>query len=483
MEIKKDVIPFKTKANYGLGAFGLSLTAGLFSAWTLVYYIKIVRIDPLLWAFAWLIYLVWNAINDPLFGFLSDNTRTKYGRRMPFIMVCGPLMSISFVLLYLTPTESGQQWIFFIWLLVTLIAYDSFYTIVGLCFNSLMSELSIEPDERAKLNLCASIGGGLGISITYALPILLIQNVQPYSQNRPIFLTIVVVLAILGAVFISFTAFGIKERPELMPEKEEKLGLIKAIKTTLRNKGFLIFAIFNFMMTFVVITVMSVLPFYIQDVLQVSDDSLLASLPLIMYISFSLIGLPIGIFFNKKFGNKNAILYLSGAVIIGFIMVTLANDLVMASIAFAIIGLGFSGQTVLVYTLLADLIDKDELKTGIRREGMYFGTDALITKPAQSVSAAIAGIVFYLFAYNQNLKAGDSQPESAIFGIKLLIGLIPAIFIIIGMIVLWRYPLNPKSPEYMEMKKRVSILHEQKLNRCREKLACLKEEKEKIPKK
>jgi len=471
MEIKKDIIPLKTKAYYGLGSFGLQLTSGLFAAWTLLYYIKIVRIDPLLWALAWIIYLIWNAINDPLFGFISDNTRTKYGRRIPFIIVCGPLMAISFVFLYLTPTDS-EQWVYFIWLIVTLIAYDGFFTIVGLCFNALMSELSIEPDERAKMNLFASIGGGIGLSITYALPILFIQNVQPYSQNRPAFLMIVVVLAIFSVVFLSFTAFGIKERPELMPEKEENLGLWEATKTTLRNKNFLIFAVFNFMMTFVVISVMSILPFYIQDVLKVTPDSLLGTLPLLLYIGFSLLGLPVGILMNQRYGNKHSILYLSGVVITGFIMATFANDIIIASISFAIIGFGFSGQTVLVYTLLADIIDQDELETGVRREGMYFGTDALITKPAQSVAAAIAGLVFYLTLYNQDLGPGESQPASAIFGIKLLIGLIPAIFIIIGMIVLWRYPLNPRSDEYKEMKQKCSDLHEEKLRRCRERLAC-----------
>lgn len=475
MEFKKECIPLKTKIYYGLGSFGLQLTTGLFAAWTLIFYIKIVRIDPLLWAFAWIIYLVWNAVNDPLFGFFSDNTRTKYGRRIPFIMVCGPLMAVSFVLLYLTPTDS-EQWVYFIWLLVTLIAYDSFFTIVGLSFNSLMSELSIEPDERAKMNLFASIGGGLGISITYVLPILLLQNVQPYSQNRPVFIMIVLVLAILSVGFLSFTAFGIKERPELMPEEEENLGLWQATKTTLKNKSFLTFAVFNFMMTFVVVSVMSILPFYIQDVLQVSSKSPLSSLPLLLYLGFSLLGLPIGILMNQKYGNKHAIIYLSVVVITGFIMVTFANDIIWASISFSIIGFGFSGQTVLVYTVLADVIDQDELETGVRREGMYFGTNALITKPAQSVAAAIAGLVFFLTLYNQDLGPGESQPASAIFGIKLLMGLIPAIIIIIGMIVLWRYPLNPRSDEYKEMKKACSDLHDEKLRRCRERLACLEEE-------
>lgn len=475
MEIEKDIIPLKTKINYGLGSFGLQLTTGLFGAWTLTYYIKIVKIEPLLWVLAFILYFAWNAVNDPLFGHLSDRTHSKHGRRIPFIMVCSPLLSLSFILLYFTPTES-EQWVYFLWLLITLIAYDSFFTIVGLCFNSLMSELSIETEERAALNLFAGIGGGIAIAISYALPILFIQNVQPYSQNRPIFLGIVILIAILGAAFLAFTAFGIKERPELLPDENENLGLWESTKTTLKNRAFLTFVIFNFMITYVVAAILSNLPFYIQDVLNVSENDLLAIMPLILFIAFSIIGYPLGLVLNKKCGNKIAVFILSSLVVFGLVCVTFATDIIMANICFAIIGFGFSGQTLLVYTLLADVIDEDELETGVRREGMFFGTNALITKPAQSVSAAISGLVFYFTFYNQDLSPGETQPASAIFGIKLLIGLIPAIFIIIGLIFLWLYPHNPKCEDYKEMKRKVSILHEEKLQRCRERLACLEEE-------
>ena len=475
MEIKKDIIPLKTKINYGIGSLGLQSTTGLFTAWTLIYYIKIVKINPLLWALAWVIYFAWNLINGPIFGHLSDRTNTKYGRRIPYLMVCGPLLSISFILLYLTPINS-EQWVYFLWLILTLIAYDSFFTIVALTFNSLMSELSIEPEERANLSFFAGIGGGIGLAISYALPILFIQNVQPYDQNRPVFLSIVFFIALLGAIFLAFTAFGIKERRELMPEKSQILGLWKSTKTTLKNRGFLTFVIFNFMITFVIAAILSNLPFYIHDVLNASGDNLLASMPLLVYISFSIIGYPLGLLLNKKCGNKQAIIILSSIVVIGLVLLTFADNLIFANICFAIIGFGFSGQTLLIFTLLADVIDKDELETGERREGMFFGTNALITKPAITMSAVISGLVLYLTLYNQDLNPGETQPISAIIGIKLLIGLIPAIFIVIGLLFLWYYPLDPKCEDYKEMKRKVRSLHDEKLKRCREKLACIIDE-------
>jgi len=474
-EYKK--LSLKTRTFYGLGSFGINLTTGLFVAWTLIFYIKMIGLDPLLWGFSWLVYLIWNAVNDPLFGLLSDRTHTKYGRRVPYLMVGGPLLSLSFILLYATPTIS-EQWVYFVWLLTTLIIYDSFFTIIGLNFNSLMAELTIDPDERAKLNLFAGVGSGFGISITYLLPILFIDfDAVPFSQNLPAFYYIVLILAIFGAILLAFTAFGIKERPEFLPEKSEKLSIWYCTKKTLKNKSFLTFVIFNFMMTYVVFAIQSNLPFYMADVLRVSSDNILGSTPLLMFIIFSIFGYPVGLYLNKRKGNKRALFYLSIIVVFGFVLVTFSNDALFVNISFMIIGFGYSGQTLLVFTLLADIIDKDELDTGQRREGAFFGINALVTKPAQSVSAMISGFIFAFTNFNQDLGVGETQPASAILGIKLLIGLIPAIFIVVGLISLWYYPLDGISKEYKEMKRQVGILHIEKIDRLKEKLSSSKNNK------
>jgi GPH family glycoside/pentoside/hexuronide:cation symporter len=138
----------------------------------------------------------------------------------------------------------------------------------------------------------------------------------------------------------------------------------------------------------------------------------------------------------------------------------------LASISLGVVGLGFSG-TLLVFTLLGDIIDQDELNTGVRREGAYFGTDALINKPALSVSAGISGLVLFLTNFNKDL---ENQPDSAILGIKMLLGIIPAIFIILGLISLWYYPLDSRTKEYKEMKRKIMVLHDEKLQRLRERL-------------
>ncbi|MFX0020560.1 MAG: MFS transporter [Promethearchaeota archaeon] len=464
-----DKVPLRTKFLGGFGSFGLNVTTNLFLAWTQIYYIKIVGIDPLRWSLAFLIYMIWNAINDPLFGHLSDRTRTRYGRRIPYLMICSPLLSINFIIMYFAPIESSQ-WIKFTWLLISLITYDSFFTIVSIAFTSLLAELSINPQERAMINLFAGVGNGIGFGIAYLLPLLLINyEAVPYSQNEDIFQLIIIILAILGATFLAFTAFGIKERPELLPEKEERLNILQSIKNVLANRSFITYSIFNFMVSYLIFSINANLPFYLQDVLKISSDNVLASIPLILFLTFSILGFPIILLLNKRIGSKRTLFYSSILTIFGLIIITFSGDIILVNISFAVVGLGFSG-TLLVFTLLGDIIDQDELKTGVRREGAYFGTDALINKPAQSVSAGISGLVFFLTNFNQNLGAGENQPDSAIFGIKMLIGVIPAIFIILGLISLWYYPLDAATKEYRDMKRQVMILHNEKLQRLRETL-------------
>jgi len=370
--------------------------------------------------------------------------------------------------MYFAPIESSQ-WTKFTWLLISLFTYDSFFTIVSITFTSLLAELSINPQERAKINLFAGIGNGFGFGIAYLLPLLLINNAVPNSQNKDIFQLIVIILAILGAIFLAFTAFGIKERPELLPEKEERLGILQSIKNVLANRSFITYSIFNFMVSYLIFSINANLPFYLTDVLKISEDNILASIPLVSFLVFSILGFPIILSLNKRMGNKRTLFYSSILTIIGLIIITLSNDLILVSISFAVVGLGFSG-TLLVFTLLGDIIDQDELKTGVRREGAYFGTDALINKPALSVSAGISGLVLFLTNFNQNLGGGENQPDSAIFGIKMLLGVIPAIFIILGLISLWYYPLDSRTKEYKEMKRKVMVLHDEKLQRLKERL-------------
>lgn len=470
---EKFQVPIPTKIKLAFGHFGFNLSSGLFAAYLMNFYIKIIKLDFLLWGLAWILYFAWNSINDPLVGYLSDRTRTKYGRRIPWLMASVPMLTLGFIFMFfppiLDPTLQSSQIFYLFWLFLTLMIYDTAYTVFGLCAGALMSELSIEPEERARISLFGLTGGGLAMIITFVVPYLFIINEEPYEQNLPVIQMLVLVFAIMGAVGVAIMAFGIKERTEFCfaEKKEDQLGFIDSIKYTVKNKAFLIYVAFAFMIGYIQIAMYQQIIFYIQDVLEIRGADLFSSTPIAAFVLGILIGIPLAMFFNQKFGNKKGLIYLSILAIIGLIMLTFSVEIIMASLSLLIMAIGYISLTVLIPILICDVIDLDELNTGKRREGAYFGSAALFTKPAQSVAAFLTGLVMGLTGYNQYT---NSQTELAKFGIKINLGLIPAIFLLIGLIILWFFPIDASDPLYQEWKKQIEKLHDQKLENLRNNL-------------
>ncbi|MHA1274985.1 MAG: MFS transporter [Promethearchaeota archaeon] len=464
-------VPFSIKIKFAIGFFGFNLSAGLVAAWLMNFYIKIVQIDPLLWGLAWILYFIWNSVNDPLIGYLSDRTRTRFGRRVPYLMISTPLIAVGFILMFfppiLDPTLPSSQIIYFFWLFLSLMVYDTFYTILGLCSGALISELTIEPEERASLNFFGAVGGGLGMVLTFIVPFLLIINEDPYSQNLHTIQMLVLIFAIIGSLCLIPMTFGIKEKKEFCFAEEEPMGFVESIKYTINNKAFLIYTAFAFCIVYIQVAIYSQISFFIQDVLEINGTDIFSSAPILFFVGASLLGFPLGIIFNQKFGGKKALIYLSILVIIGLTLITFSTTIMMANIALFIMGLGYAGSALIIPVLLCDIIDKDELETGYRREGAYFGSGALFTKPAQSVAAFLTGFILAITGYDASRKNQDALAK---FGIKLNIGLIPAIFVLVSVIILIRFPIDGSTEEYKQMKKQIEALHDKKLSEFKKSL-------------
>ncbi|MFX0100280.1 MAG: MFS transporter [Candidatus Hodarchaeota archaeon] len=466
---EKFKIPTGTKLKFGVGSLGYAMSSGVFAAWLTNFYIKILEINYFQYGLAWILYLVWNSINDPLIGLLEDKTRTRIGRRKPWLIVATPLIGLSLIFLFFPPANldpglDSTQWIYFTWLFSGLMLYDLFYTIVGISENALVAELTIHPVERANTNLFWSIGQGLGQVFTFVIPFFYIVDKPgiPYKTNFSTIQFFILVFGILGSIFLAIFSLGIKEKKIVALEKRDEMGLLESLKTTIKNKGFLIYSVLLFVMTFFYTIAYSQLTFLVQDVLQISSDDFLSFTPIVSFLGSSLIGFPVGISLNKRYGGKKATMYLLCILIIGLILLTFSFNVWWANITLVIVGIGNAGAVVVYSTLMGDVIDKDELDTGYRREGAYFGSAAFFTKPAQSVAAGIVALVFSLTNY---VQGASEQSFPAKFGILLTIGLIPAAFMIFGLLVLRKFPFDASTEEYQAMKNKIDKHHDAVLKR------------------
>ncbi|HEX2980262.1 MAG TPA: MFS transporter, partial [Anaerolineaceae bacterium] len=124
-------LSFGYKVVWGLAGLGSSLIAGVYGALLPIFYQDYLGLTAKWIALASLIYAIWNAINDPLFGYVTDSTRSKYGRRIPYLRFTAPFLALTFILVWFAPPQAGQQTLFW-WMLVTMLLYDTCYTIIGL---------------------------------------------------------------------------------------------------------------------------------------------------------------------------------------------------------------------------------------------------------------------------------------------------------------------------------------------------------------
>src|SRR3972149_1630210 len=162
-------LSFRFKFFWGTAALGPSLISGTFAALLPIFYQGYLGLQAGWIATASLIYAVWNAINDPLFGYVTDSTRSRHGRRIPYMRYTAPFLALTFVLVWFAPPRSGQVALFW-WMLITMLLYDTAYTIIGLVYSALLPEVTESDAERNGLQISSSLFGLLGTLLGFIIP-------------------------------------------------------------------------------------------------------------------------------------------------------------------------------------------------------------------------------------------------------------------------------------------------------------------------
>lgn len=443
------------KVIWGVASLGTSLIAGIYGALLPIFYQDYLGLSARWIALASIIYAVWNAINDPLFGHISDNTRSRLGRRIPYMRFTAPFLALTFILVWFAPPLAGQTTIFW-WMLITMLLYDTAYTIIGLVYSSLLPEVTESDSERNDLQISASLFGLLGTLLGFIIPDLF----RPKTGGNPDFLplqTAMVVVGIVSALLIIATTLKVKERPEFT-KIDQPVSWRESIRFTFSSKSFLILVGANFM-SILMSSLITGAIFYLADyVVNINTMVLLACLfiPLI-------IGVPSTKLFTKRFGvvGGHQIMLLIAAAGLLSIMVVPTS---LIPLCLILAGFGLAGPQTLTNVLFAQVVDEDELRSGVRREGSFFGINALITKPAQSLAIALSPFILEATNFVTREQNGRqiflNQPDSAILGIKIFSGLIPGLAMLLGAIILIWYPL--RGEHLKDVQRNVLKLHGEK---------------------
>ncbi len=443
------------KVIWGIASLGLSTISGIFGAMLTIFYQDYLGLAAKWIALASLIYAIWNALNDPIFGFISDSTTSKHGRRIPYMRYTAPFLALTFVLVWLVPQHAGDTTLF-LWMLGSMILYDGCYTIIGLVYSALLPEVSESDTERNHLQISASLFGLLGVLLGFLIPDFFRPKAGESSSFFP-FLIAMVVVAITGALLIIATTLKVKERMEFT-QVDKPLNLKDQIKATFTSKSFLILVAQNFM-SILVSSLVTGSVFYLADYVVK-----MPTIILLMFIFIPLLGgVPITNLIRKKLGLVQAQQLLLAIAGVGLVALTFVPSFLIP-VCLALAGFGLSGPQTLTNILFANVADEDEIKHGVRREGAFFGINAMLTKPAQSIAIALPAFILeanqFVTRESNNGVLFENQPASAILGIKIFIGLIPGIAMLLGAAILFFFPLRGKYLE--EVREKVLKLHAKK---------------------
>jgi glycoside/pentoside/hexuronide:cation symporter, GPH family len=428
---------------WGLAELGKSLVFGIFGALLPIFYQDYLGLSARWIALASVIYAVWNAINDPIFGYITDNTRSKRGRRIPYLRFTAPFLGLTFILVWLAPQGAGEQALFW-WMLATMLLFDTCYTIIGLVYSALLPEVTESDPERHRLQVSASLLGLVGTLLGFLIP----DFFRPKAGSTDVsFLPLqaaMVIVAIVCVALLLLYASRVKERPEFT-RVDKPLPLGPSIKYTFTSRPFIALVAANFMAILMNSLLLGGM-FYLADYVLRTNSMI----PLAAVFIPLLIGVPLTQLVARRLGvvgTQQAFLLIAGIglTLLAFVPV----GLIVPCLVLA--GFGLAGPQTITNLLFAQVADNDELRSGVRREGAFFGVNALITKPAQSIALALIPFVLEMGGFVTRESNGGQiyldQPAGALFGIRVLMGLIPGLAMLLAAILLIWYPLRGRTLE------------------------------------
>ncbi len=432
---KNEKLSLWTKIIYGTGDLGFSMNNSIIAAFFPIFMMDVIGLTPGLVAIILFVGRSWDYINDPIIGFLSDRTRTRWGRRRPFLLFGALPFALSFILLWLSPNFSKTGLI--IYYSLGYIVYEALATAVYMPYFALTPELTEDYDERTQLTSFRMLFNIIGSLTAYIFPMMVIGSMIPENTHRVLLMS-VIAGAIAGTPLI-FVFLGTREKKEHI--REEKPKLIPSLKAAFKNRPF-VFGAGIYLLTWMTILVVETnLLIYIKYIVQREGQS---SIIMASIFITAILALPLWNWAAKHWSKRLA--YIIGIAFWAVVMMVLIT--VNAETPFWVIlllcimaGIGVSAAQVLPWSIIPDAIEWDEWKTYERHEGMFYSLITLMGKVANSIAVPLSLMILQLTGYQ---AASAVQPDSALMGIRLVIGPIPALLLTGGILFAFFYPLSRK---------------------------------------
>lgn len=434
--VKERLSPF-TKLAYGVGDIGFSLTDTTLGVVFLIFLLDVVGLDAGKAALAIFIGKSWDYINDPIVGYIADRTRTRWGRRRPYLLFGFIPFGLAFMMMWYRPPFE-DQWAFVAYYALAYFLYDTILTVVSMPYVALTPELTQDYDERTSLTsyrMAFSLLGGL---VAFVVPLMIIGSLRPENADRVFMMGMI--FGVVSALPLLITFFGTREREEYATQIQP--GLREQFSAVRGNRPFWFAAgIFLFTWTAIEIIQNMLLLFLKYRMKLEAESDIVAGAVFITAI----VVLPFWVLTSEKTDKRKSYIY--GMLFLSVVMIILvfldpSLGLPMTITLACFAGIGVSAVHVLTWAMIPDAVEVDELESGARHEGMFYALVTLLRKVASSISIPMTALVLGWSGYLSN---SAEQPESAVWAIRILIGPVASLFLLGGILFARYYPLTRES--------------------------------------
>ena len=485
-----DYVPVKEKLAYGCGAFMDGGGVALMSCVMLKYMEGGLGLLPAIASTIMMVSKIWDAITDPIMGFISDNTRGKWGRRKPYMFFGGILLIVGIFLLFLPVTEWGiiqadNTAGLVAWMVIMYLLWNTFSTITMVPYCSMASDISPSFKERNNANTVKLVFNAAASGLAYVLPLLFVEAFVAYNNGEDgylfmpsitateFWLSIAIIFGVLFGGGLIVCGLFVKERIKATGPKEKFDGkkFVKNYAEPYKNRSYR-WHIVMYVAAFMCSDMISALAVYYatdvwagKDLFGMEMSSLFIIAPLMVA---AVIMFPLARWVMDKKSKQFAFrMGLPCYIIAGILMCVMdpswAPSWLVPIVAF-LMGLGFGGAQMMPWIIFPDTVDVAQMATGERPTGTYSGMMTFARKVAGALGVGMVGWFMTAADYVPQSAPGD-QPESALLAIKLLMGLSIVVFISIALFASFKFRITNKKLTrvryFIEARKSGTVLTEE----------------------
>ncbi|TFG14956.1 MAG: MFS transporter [Promethearchaeota archaeon] len=429
--------------SYGIGGFFTNFIAVALGVRLIFFYENVLLLDIVLIGIALIILGFWNMVNDPLMGYFSDKNYSfnkKWGRRFPWFVPSAILCCVFYALVFLVPFRDPLG--MFLWLIMISCIYELMYSTWNTNYVALFPEKFRSEKERTKVGGINTITGQFGVALGILIPPLII-----IADDLNSYVLAGFIVMIIGIIVALSMIPGMREDESLrtidlnLENDKTDNSFLQSLKYVVKQKNMGIYLFTHLAHQVLTFLMLASFPFWTVYILETDSPTTAEILMAGTFLIGGLISVPLWIKIGRKRGNRKGYMYGTLATSIFFIPMLFVSDLLFTIITVLLLGIGVGAIWTLAYPTFSDVIDENVLLTNQRQEGVYNGIRMFVGRFA----AVINGVAFVIVHTMTNYKPGaETQGTMALWGIRVLMALIPMIFYFAAFLVMWKfYDLTP----------------------------------------